>query len=89
MRSVSMANQPGAEIAADWLGSRPTLSGDYRRDAAVHSHFWLAGADLLGKLPLKAKRSARLAIDAPSGTKARNASAFTRSASTSARDSDE
>jgi len=45
-----------ASAAADWLASRPDLTGDYRLDAAASSHFWLGGADLLSKLPPKPKR---------------------------------
>ncbi len=48
----------GAEAAAGWLSSEPDLSGDYRLDAAASSHFWLAGADLLAKLPAKPRRNA-------------------------------
>src|SRR5579885_3065870 len=48
----------GTEAAAGWLSSEPDLSGDYRLDAAASSHFWLAGADLLAKLPAKPRRNA-------------------------------
>jgi len=53
-----------AEVAADWLGSEPDLSGDYRRDMAAGSHFWLAGTKLLGRLPPKPKRGAAQAMAA-------------------------
>jgi thioesterase DpgC len=56
----SVLEQAGlaAETAADWLAIQPDLSGDYRLDAAAGSHFWLAGARLLAKLPPKPKRGA-------------------------------
>jgi thioesterase DpgC len=55
----SLLEQAGlaAEASADWLARRPDLTGDYRSDAAAGSHFWLAGAGLLAKLPPKPKRS--------------------------------
>src|SRR5579871_2890666 len=54
---LEQAALPAPAVAA-WLASRPDLSGDYRLDAAASSHFWLGGADLLGKLPPKPKRDA-------------------------------
>src|SRR5260370_42150605 len=53
-----------AEAAADWLGSEPDLSGDYRSDAAAGSHFWLAGSKLVARLPPKPKRGAAQAAAA-------------------------
>ena len=55
----SVLEQAGlpAPAVADWLASRPDLSGDYRLDAAASSHFWLGGDGLLAKLPPKPKRS--------------------------------
>ncbi|MGH7124494.1 MAG: hypothetical protein ACREFI_08995, partial [Stellaceae bacterium] len=55
----SVLEQAGltAANAADWIASRPDLSGDYRVDAAASSRYWLGGADLLGRLPPKPKRS--------------------------------
>jgi enoyl-CoA hydratase/carnithine racemase len=56
----SVLEQAGlpAPIVANWLSSQPDFSGDYHLDAAAGSHFWLGGADLLAKLPSKAKRNA-------------------------------
>src|SRR5260370_11353864 len=56
----SVLEQAGlaAEAAADWLGSEPDLSGDYRSDAAAGSHFWLAGSLLLARPPPKPKPGA-------------------------------
>ncbi|HKX07753.1 MAG TPA: enoyl-CoA hydratase/isomerase family protein [Stellaceae bacterium] len=45
-----------SRIVADWLASQPGLSGDYERDAATSSRFWLGSADLLARLPPKPKR---------------------------------
>jgi thioesterase DpgC len=47
----------GEEIAADWGKTRPELTGDFRHDAITHSRFWLAGVDLVGRLPPKPQRS--------------------------------
>jgi (3,5-dihydroxyphenyl)acetyl-CoA 1,2-dioxygenase len=47
-----------AEATQDWIGSQPDLTGDYRRDIAASSHFWLSGANLLARLPSKPKRKA-------------------------------
>jgi (3,5-dihydroxyphenyl)acetyl-CoA 1,2-dioxygenase len=55
---VGMAVTVGHEIAADWLATKPDLTGDYRKDAWAHSQFWLAGAALVDKLPPRADRSA-------------------------------
>src|SRR5690349_14796631 len=45
-----------SRIVADWLEGRPDLGGDYERDTAASSRFWLGGADLLAMLPSKPKR---------------------------------
>ena len=62
----SVLEQAGlaAEAAADWLGNELDLSGDYRRDAAAGSHFWLTGAKLLARLPPKPRRGAAQAAAA-------------------------
>ena len=62
----SVLDQAGlpAQAAADWLASRPDISGDYRLDAAASSHFWIAGLDLLAKLPPKPNRSPAEAVAA-------------------------
>ena len=86
MQSISTASLPGsgaqslleeagivAEVAADWLASRPDLTGDYRLDAAASSHFWLGGGNLLAKLPPKPKRGAAEAAAAEAITRATRA----------------
>ncbi len=50
------ATDLGATTA--WTAERPSVSADYRRDAAAFSRFWLAGSELLAGLPTKARRSA-------------------------------
>src|SRR4051812_10163888 len=43
--------------AESWAGSRPAITGDFQRDADLHSKFWLDGYELLNRLPEKAKRN--------------------------------
>ncbi|MEX0759937.1 MAG: enoyl-CoA hydratase/isomerase family protein, partial [Tistlia sp.] len=42
---------------AGWLAGSPTLGGDYERDRAAFSDFWLAGLARLDALPARARRS--------------------------------
>jgi enoyl-CoA hydratase/carnithine racemase len=53
---LDQAGLPSDSVTA-WLGSRPEITGDYRRDAALFSPFWRAGSDLLAKLPKKPARN--------------------------------
>jgi thioesterase DpgC len=53
LERAGLAHEP----AADWLARQPRLSGDYHRDAAASSHFWMTGANLLAKLRPKPQRS--------------------------------
>jgi (3,5-dihydroxyphenyl)acetyl-CoA 1,2-dioxygenase len=46
-----------ADAATSWDGTRPELTGEFQRDADVHSKFWAKGYDLLAALPDKPKRN--------------------------------
>src|SRR5579859_2323126 len=45
-----------AKAIATWLDASPELTGAYHQDAAVFTHFWRLGADLLAALPAKPAR---------------------------------
>jgi len=49
--------QPQAARALEWASDKPAISGDYERDAALHSVFWQRGLDHLATMPPKPKRS--------------------------------
>ena len=49
--------QIAADAIASWSTTRPEFAGEYQRDAAAHSKFWLKGYELLEALPEKAKRN--------------------------------
>jgi enoyl-CoA hydratase/carnithine racemase len=46
------------KAAAAWTKAKPRFTGNFKRDAAAGTKFWRGGADLIGKLPQKPKRSA-------------------------------
>lgn len=49
---------PLARLLGQWAEGQPAVDGNYARDVAAFSKFWVAGAALLGKLPDKPKRDA-------------------------------
>src|SRR4051794_27735080 len=53
--------QAVSDAATSWIATRPELTGEFQRDAAAHSKFWLKGYELLDALPEKAKRAAEQA----------------------------
>ena len=46
-----------ASAAVAWVKTRPRVNGALKRDSASGTKFWRRGADLLGKLPKKPKRT--------------------------------
>jgi (3,5-dihydroxyphenyl)acetyl-CoA 1,2-dioxygenase len=59
--ALAASHPRGASVQA-WAAGRPgvmhgDLDGDYERDAAQHSAFWLRGLELLSALPPKPQRS--------------------------------
>ena len=54
---ASAASHPQAASVQVWAAATPALVGDYKRDTAQHSAFWLRGLALLTSLPLKPQRS--------------------------------
>ena len=46
-----------ASAAAAWVKARPRVNGALKRDSAAGTKFWRRGAELLGKLPKKPKRT--------------------------------
>jgi len=46
-----------ASAAAAWLKARPRVNGALKRDSAAGTKFWRRGAELLGQLPKKPKRT--------------------------------
>jgi thioesterase DpgC len=71
------ASHPEAAPVHAWAAGRPPLIGDYQRDAARFSAFWLRGMELLAALPPRARRSgpeqalAQHILDLSRGTRVR------------------
>ena len=45
------------DAAAAWAATRPAIAGHFEQDAAAHSAFWHAGAEMLAALPGKPTRN--------------------------------
>ena len=56
--------QSGNPALEAWRAAAPSDTGDFNADCARYSAFWQAGAQLLGRLPAKAQRSAEQTCDA-------------------------
>src|SRR5262245_61598874 len=52
-----LASHPRAAPVRAWAAGAPALLGDYARDSAQHSAFWLQGLELLATLSPKPQRS--------------------------------
>ena len=54
----STAAHPAGARIEDWAAAEPRIEGEFARDAALLSKFWLGGLELLAALPMKPKRNA-------------------------------